>query len=38
MILHMVYYLLPNVTKIVYVEVKLHSINGNPRLDVKNLG
>jgi hypothetical protein len=33
--LHMVYYLLPNVTKIVYVEVKLHSINGNPRLDVK---
>jgi hypothetical protein len=33
--LHTVYYLLPNVTKIVYVEVKLHSINGNPRLDVK---
>jgi hypothetical protein len=33
--LHMVYYLLPNVTKIMYVEVKLHSINGSPRLDVK---
>jgi len=33
--LHMVYYLLPNVTKIVCVEVKLHSDNGNPRLDVE---
>lgn len=29
------YYLLSNVTKIVYVEVKLHSINSNPKLDVK---
>ncbi len=33
--LHMVYYLLPNVTKIVCVEVKLHSVNGNPRLVVE---
>uniref|UniRef100_A0A7C4FEE3 SbsA Ig-like domain-containing protein n=1 Tax=Ignisphaera aggregans TaxID=334771 RepID=A0A7C4FEE3_9CREN len=33
--LHVVYYLLPNVTRVVYVEVKLHSTNGSPRLDVK---